>query len=199
MRRAREAQADQSIARVRSREGFWDGRQACIDSMAAAAAAAALGAGRIQPAGKDFIVVIFATMCSIVAQCLWHCIQYTNIWFTLYNIVYCHCIILCIVIVHHCVLSLYIIVYCIILCIVIVYHCVLLLYIIVYCHCIVLCIVIVWYCVLYSIVYCHCIVLCIVIVMLQYEYNIVTALVLRWLENVSPQALHLYPSSSTDM
>jgi hypothetical protein len=51
--------------------------------MAAAAAAAALGAGRIQPAGKDFIVVIFATMCtffdSIVAQCLWHCIQYTNI------------------------------------------------------------------------------------------------------------------------
>ena len=108
--------------------------------------------GRIQPAGKDFIVVIFATMCtffdSIVAQCLWHCIQYTNIWFTLYNIVYCHCIILCIVIVHHCVLSLYIIVYCIILCIVIVYHCVLLLYIIVYCHCIVLCIVIVWYCVL---------------------------------------------------
>ncbi len=50
---------------------------------AAAAADAARGAGRIQPAGKDFIVVIFATMCtffdSIVAQCLWHYIQYTNI------------------------------------------------------------------------------------------------------------------------
>jgi len=94
--------------------------------------------------------------------------------------VYCHCIILCIVIVHHCVLSLYIIVYCIILCIVIVYHCALLLYVIVYCYCMSLCIVIVRYCVLYYIVYCHCIVLCIVIVMLQYEYNIVTALVLRW-------------------
>ena len=108
----------------------------------------------------------------------------TNICFILYNIVYCHCIIfniLCIVIVHHCVLSLYIIVYCIILCIVIVYHCVLLLYYIVYCHCISLCIVIVYHCVLslYSIVYCRCIVLCIVIVMIQHEYNIVFALVLR--------------------
>ncbi len=40
-------------------EGFRDGWQACLK--AAAAADAALAAGRILPAGNNFIVVIFVT------------------------------------------------------------------------------------------------------------------------------------------
>jgi len=64
-----------------------------------------------------------------------HCIM------SLYYIVYCYCITLCIVIVYHCLLYYIVYCYCIILCIVIVFHCVLLLYFIVYCHCISLCIV----------------------------------------------------------
>ena len=60
MHRAREALADQSTARFRSRKVFRDGWQACIE--AAAVADAALAAGRILPAGNNFIVVIFVTM-----------------------------------------------------------------------------------------------------------------------------------------
>ena len=107
------------------------------------------GSCRRRPAGNNFIVTMRTSFESIVNN--------NNIKnFILYNIALCHCITLCIVIVLHCVLLLYIIVYCIILCIVIVLYCVLLLYFIVYCYCISLCIVIVSHCVLYNIVHCHC-------------------------------------------
>jgi hypothetical protein len=72
---------------------------------------------------------------------LFHIVQHCIM--SLYYIVYCYCITLCIVIVYHCLLYIIVYCYCISLCIVIVYHCVLSLYIIVYC--IILCIVIVQY------------------------------------------------------
>ena len=109
------------------------------------------GSCRRRPAGNSFIVGIFETMQTSLESIV------NNDHNNLFDIV------------QHCIMSLYYIVhcYCILLCIVIVYHC--LLYDIVYCHCMILCIVIVQHCVLslYDIVY--CIILCIVIV----QYSIV--------------------------